>query len=161
MEQWRRAWSPVEAGTSGFLSISDSNCRAPAELGQEKQASSCVEAGNSACLLSDRKPAKQETKALISQGWGSFGVFLERRRQCGFSHAVRRRAQRASRVALGKSGLHVRARGSPSLVSSHGRGIGPRDALKKDSRGVPRVSAENPGFPRLVPVISGSFSGCL
>ena len=40
---------PSEAETSGFLSISDSDCRIPAELGQERQGSSCLEAWNSAC----------------------------------------------------------------------------------------------------------------
>ena len=40
-----------EAGTSGVLSISDSDYRVPAELGQESQASSWVEAWNSVCLL--------------------------------------------------------------------------------------------------------------
>ena len=53
------------------------------------------------------------------------------------------------------------ARGSRALLSSHGRGIGPQDALKKDSRGLSRVSEGNPGFPRLVLVTSGSFSWCL
>ena len=52
------------------------------------------------------------------------------------------------------------AMGSGSLLSSHGRGIGPQDALK-DSRGLSRVAAGNPGFPRLVTVTSGSFSRCL
>ena len=34
-------------------------------------------------------------------------------------------------------GARVRvARGSASWLSSHGRGLGPRDALKKDSRGL-------------------------
>ena len=47
-----RASSRVEAGTSGFLSISDFDCRASAELEQESQASSCVEEWNSACLWS-------------------------------------------------------------------------------------------------------------
>ena len=42
---WKRASSRVEEGTSGFLSISDSDCRVPADLGQESQASSCVENG--------------------------------------------------------------------------------------------------------------------
>ena len=56
--------------------------------------------------------------------------------------------------------MHV-ARGSASLLSSHGRGIGPQDALKKDSRGLSQVAEANPGFPCLVPVTSGSFSGCL
>ena len=49
--QWKRASCRVEAGTSGFLSISDSNPRVPSELGQESQASFWVEALNSACLL--------------------------------------------------------------------------------------------------------------
>ena len=52
MVHWKRASSRVEAGTSMFLFISDSDCRVPAELGQETQASSCVEEWNSACLLS-------------------------------------------------------------------------------------------------------------
>ena len=56
--------------------------------------------------------------------------------------------------------MHV-VRGSPSLFSSHGRGIGPEDVLKKDSRGLSWVAAGNPGFHRLVPVTSGSFSACL
>ena len=51
------------------------------------------------------------------------------------------------------------ASGSASLLSSHGRGIGPQDALKKDSRGLSQVVAGNPGFPRLVPVTSRIFSG--
>ena len=50
--QWKRASFLVEAGTSGFLSISDSDRRVPAELGQENQASSCVEEWNSTCLSS-------------------------------------------------------------------------------------------------------------
>lgn len=46
---WKRASSPVEAGTAGYL-ISDSDRRVPADWGQESQASSWVEAWNSACL---------------------------------------------------------------------------------------------------------------
>ena len=46
------------------------------------------------------------------------------------------------------------------MLSSHGREIGTQDALK-ESRGLSQVAAGNPGFPRLVPVTSGSFSGCL
>ena len=49
-------------------------------------------------------------------------------------------------------------RGSASLLSSHGRGMWPRDVLKKVSRGLSRVEAGNPGFPRLVQVTSGGFS---
>ena len=53
------------------------------------------------------------------------------------------------------------ARGSTSLLSSHGRGIGPQDALKKDSRGLSQFEAGNPGFPRLLPRTLGNFPGCL
>ena len=51
-------------------------------------------------------------------------------------------------------------RGRVSWLSSHGRGIATQHILKH-SRGLSRVMAENPGFPRLVPVTSGSFSLCL
>ena len=43
-------------------------------------------------------------------------------------------------------------------VPSHGRGLWPRDVLKKVSRGLSRVEAGNPGLPRLVQVTSGGFS---
>ena len=46
-------------------------------------------------------------------------------------------------------------------LSSHGRGLGPRDALKKDSRGLSRGAAGNPRFPRLLPGTLGNFPGCL
>ena len=90
-------------------------------------------------------------------------VYLELQCQCGVSHEVQRGTQGASCVAPGKSGLHSLqvARGSTALLSCHGRGIGPQVTLKKDSRGLSRVAEGNPGFPRLVPVTSGSFSGCL
>ena len=51
--------------------------------------------------------------------------------------------------------------GSASWLSSHGRGLGPRDALKKDSRGLSRGAAGNPRFPRLLPGTLGNFPGCL
>ena len=55
----------------------------------------------------------------------------------------------------------VVARGSTALLLSHGRGIRPQESLKGVSPGLSRVAAGNPGFPRLVTVTSGSFSGCL
>ena len=45
LSQWKRASSRVEAGTSGFLSISDSDRSVPAELGQESQAMSFLRNG--------------------------------------------------------------------------------------------------------------------
>ena len=53
------------------------------------------------------------------------------------------------------------ARGTAALLSNHGRGIGPQDVLKLESRALSRVAAGNPGLPQLVTVTSGSFSGCL
>ena len=52
MAQWKRASPRGEAGTSGFLSISDSNCRVPEELGQESKASPFVKECNFTCLSS-------------------------------------------------------------------------------------------------------------
>ena len=43
-------------------------------------------------------------------------------------------------------------------IPSHGRGLWPRDVLKKVSQGLSRAEAGNPGFPRLVQVTSGGFS---
>ena len=57
--QCPRASCRGEAGSSGFLSVSDSNRRVPAELVQESQASSCVEEWNSTGLSScspDNRP---------------------------------------------------------------------------------------------------------
>ena len=51
------------------------------------------------------------------------------------------------------------ARGSASWLSSHGRGLGPRDAFKKDSRGLSRGAAGNPRFPRLLLGTLGNFQG--
>ena len=66
-----------------------------------------------------------------------------------------------SEPRVGRQGSRVPmrvARVSASLLPSHGRGIWPRDVLKKVSRGLSRVEAGNPGFPRLVQVTSGGFS---
>ena len=42
-----------------------------------------------------------------------------------------------------------------------GRLYTPRDALKKDSRGLSRGAAGNPRFPRLLPGTLENFPGCL
>ena len=55
MAQWKRASFRVDAGTSGFIYISDSDRTVPAELGKESQAFSCVEERNSACLSSSSR----------------------------------------------------------------------------------------------------------
>ena len=66
-----------------------------------------------------------------------------------------------SEPLVGRQGSRVYmrvARGSASLLPSHGRGIWPRDVLKKVSRGLSRVEAGNAGFPRVVQVTSVGFS---
>ena len=85
--------------------------------------------------------------------------FLELRRQCGVSHEVGQGPQGASLVAPGMSGLHSCGEGERALLLSHGRGIGPQDALKNDSRGLSRVASVNPGFPRLVPLTQAASQG--
>ena len=86
--------------------------------------------------------------------------FLELRHQCRFSQEVRRGSQGASGVDPGSQISMRVVRWSASLLSSHGRGNRAKDMLK-DSRGLSGVMAGNPGFRRLVPVTSGSFSRCL
>ena len=144
--QWKRASSTIEAGTSGFLSISDSDRRVPAELGQESQASSWVEAWNCACLLrsfrGDRRPVE-----LYLEPAGFY------RRCTGVSVPLR--------VGTSSTGWHSKRCPGFGFFSRADCVIGPRDALKKDSRGLSQVAAGNHGFPGLVPVTSGSFSGCL
>ena len=105
--------------------------------------------------------ARQEKKALSSPGRGRLRGFLELRRPWGFSHEARRGCQGASRVAPGKSGLHARGEGECLMALESWEGIGLQDALKKDSRGLSRVVAGNPRFPRLLPGTLGNFPGCL
>ena len=55
LAQWKRASFRVDAGTSGFIYISDSDRTVPAELGKESQAFTCVEERNSACRSSSSR----------------------------------------------------------------------------------------------------------
>ena len=67
-----------------------------------------------------------------------------------------------SESLVGRQGSRVSmrmARGNASLLSSHSRGIWPREVLKKVSRGLSRVETGHPGVPRLVQVTSGAFHG--
>ena len=72
---------------------------------------------------------------------GVLGGFTELQRLCG---VLRRYAGELREPLVWRQGSQVsmrEARGSTSLLSSHGRGIGPQVALK-DSRGFSRVTAE-------------------
>ena len=102
----------------------------------------------------------QETKALISRGQRSLVVFLKFGASVGFLTRYDGEL-REPLVWPGKSGLHGSGEGSAKYLSSHGRGTGPPEVFKKACRGLSRVAAGNPGFPRLVTLTSGSFSWCL
>ena len=67
----------MEAGTSGFLSISDSDRRVPAGLGQESQASSCLSNGT---LLASR--VVQWVSGPLSSCVWNLRVFPEDARGC-------------------------------------------------------------------------------
>ena len=71
--QWKRASFRVDAGTLLFLSISDTDCRVPAELGQETQGSCCVEEWNSACPLNSIRACYPGPSKKTSH-WPPFGV---------------------------------------------------------------------------------------
>ena len=66
----------------------------------------------------------------LSSSCGALGGFLARHDEDLREPLVRRQGSQVS--------LRV-ARGSASWLSSHGRGLGPRDALKRDYRGLSRV----------------------
>ena len=101
-----------------------------------------------------RRPSPREDGGVsgVSSSYGPHGGFLTRHDEALREPLVQRQG---SQVSMGG------AKWSPSLLSSQGRGIGPQEGLKKDSRGLSKVAAGNLGFPLLVPVTSGSFSGCL
>ena len=101
-----------------------------------------------------RRPSPRDEGGVsgVSSSCGARGGFLTRHDEDHREPLVRRQGSQVS--------MHV-ARGRASLLSSHGRGIRPQDAMKKDSRGLSRVVAGIPGYQRLVSVTSGTFSGCL
>ena len=109
MVQWKRSSSRVEAGTSACLTISDSDCRLPAELGQERQVTSFVEARNSAflsrCSRGDRP---------------LFQLYLEPR---GFSRRCTGVSVRL-RIANSSTGLHSKRCPGIGFLSRADRVIG-------------------------------------
>ena len=70
--QWKRASSPVESGTSEFLSCSDMDLRVCLQFQTGSQVSTCVEAWNSAFLSSCQRGFRPP----VELNWGP-GVFLE------------------------------------------------------------------------------------
>lgn len=87
-----------------------------------------------------RRPSAREDGGVsgVSSSCGARGGFLPRHDEDLREPLVRRQGSQVS--------MRV-ARGSASWLSSHGRGLGPRDALKKDSRGLSRGGGGKPSFP--------------
>ena len=88
----------------------------------------------------------------VSSSCGALGGFLARHGEDLREPLVWRQGSQFS--------LRV-ARGSALWLSSNGRGLGPQDALKRDSRGPSRAAAGKPHFPRLLPGTLGNFPGGL
>ena len=109
MAQWKRASFRVDAGTSGFIYISDSDRTVPAELGKESQAFSCVEERNSACLSSSSRDDRTlvdlclESACFPYYAWGcQYPFVLCIHPQVCFQRGVR--ASGSSQEWAGKSG---------------------------------------------------------
>ena len=137
-----------EAKDSSLLSSRDGYLLEPTEWPKGSQASSSVWREDSALLSRPgrkRRPSAREDGGVsgVSSSRGARGGLLRKQKEGLREPRVRRQGSRVS--------MRV-ARGSASLLSSHGRGLGPQDALKKDSRCLSRVAAGNPRFPRLLPV---------
>ena len=103
----------------------------------------------------------QEKKALISRRRRRLVGFLDCRASAGFLTRYERELREPLVWRQGSQVSMRVARGSASWLSSHGRGLGPRDALKEDSRGLSRGAEGNPRFPRLLPGIGPIWMCCL
>ena len=136
-----------EAKDFGLLPSRHADILVPPEWTQGSPTSSSLLREDS-CLLSrpgrKRRPSPREDGGIsgVSSSCGTGGGFLPRHDEDLREPLVRRQGSHVS--------MHV-ARRSASLFSSHGRGLVPQDALKKDSRCLSRVAALNPRFPRLLP----------
>ena len=152
-----QASSRGEAKDSALLSSRDAGLLEPPERPQGSPASSSVWREDPGLLsrpCRKRRPSAREDGGVsgVSSSCGARGGFLPRHDEDLREPLVRRQGSQVS--------MRV-ARGSASWLSSHGRGLGPRDALKKDSRGLCRGAAGNPRVPRLLPGTLGNFPGCL
>ena len=132
-----QASSRGEAKDSPLLSSRDGYLLKPTEWPTGSQASCGVWREDSGLLsrpFRKRRPSSRDDGGIL---W----VFS----RCGDSVGFLTRYDRELREPLvWRQGCQVSmrvVRGSESLLSSHGRGIGPQDALKKDSRVLSRAAA--------------------
>ena len=158
--------TPDSLGESGLASRGSKGLRSPLEPRRESLGAPGVasrESTSSSVWREDpgflsrpctkRRPSAREVGGLsgVSSSCSARGGFLPRHDE----------DLREPLVWCQGSQVSMRvARGSASLLLSHGRGLGPRVALK-DSRGLSRGAAGNPRFPRLLPGTLGNCPGCL
>ena len=121
------------------------------------QASCAVFRGDSGLLSRPcrKRRASSQDDGGISWFFSSCGA------TCVVSLDLQQGTQGASPVTPEKCSLHSNCEWAHDIALESHRGIGPQDALKGESRGLFRVEAGNPGFPRLVTVTPESFSWCL
>ena len=157
MHPGSQSLSRGEAKDSALLSSCEGYLLEPTEWPKGSQASCGVWREDSGLLS---RPCRKRRPSSRDEGGVSW-VFSSCSASVGF--LLRYYGElREPLVWLQGSQVSMRvARGNASLLLSHGRGIGIQDALKEDFRGLSRVASGNPVFPRLVPVTSGSFLGCL
>ena len=145
-----------EAKDCALLSSPDADLLEPTESPQGSPAYSSVWREDSGLLsrpCRKRRPSSRDDGGIswVFSSWGASVGFLTRYDgELREPLVWRQGSQFSIRVA----------RANASLLLSHGRGIATQHILNH-SRGLSRVAAENPGFPQLVPVTSGSFSLCL
>ena len=143
--------------TSGLPARREADLLEPPERPQGSPASSSVWREDPGLLsrpCRKRRPSARKDGGVsdVSSSCGTRGGFLLRHDEDLREPLVRRLESQVSMCV---------ARGSASWLSSHGRGLGPRDTLKKHSRSLSRGAAGNPRFPRLLPGTLGNFPGCL
>ena len=135
-----------EAKDCALLSSRDADLLEPTESPQGNPSYSSVWREDSGLLSRPgrkRSPSAREDGGVsgVSSSCGACGGFLPRHDEDLREPLVRRQG---SQVCMRE------VRGSASLLSSPERGQGPQDTLKKDYRGLSRVVAGNPHFPRLL-----------
>ena len=181
MVQWKRASSRVEAGTSGFIYISDSDRMVPAELGQESQAFSCVEEWNSACLSSSSRDYRplvdlclesacfsvlcmgvsvplrvvHSSTGLLSKRCPGIG-FLRADREIGvFPHVAPPTSLRLEFPS--ETGLILRCAGNVGTPCRQSSGIDPPVAIRRGEGAQMRWCREPRCSPPVRPVCRGTF----
>ena len=152
-----QASSRVEAKHSALLSSCNGYLLEPFERPKGSQASCGVLRGNLGLLS---RPCRKRRASSRDDG-GISWFFSSCGRKFGVSLKLQRGTQGASRVAPGKSSLHLNCEGECGIALASRQGNWASIRVEGESRGLSRVAAGNFGFPRVATVTSGNFSWCL